>query len=76
MKKTDWSIFEGELPAACFCGCGAVFHSHAKYDMSIGGCVSQKECPKCGSDRTLQRVCHESEIMSLSEKDCERINNL
>jgi Zn finger protein HypA/HybF involved in hydrogenase expression len=56
MKKIDWSIFEGEEPATCYCRCGEVYVSHAKFHGEVRHSITKENCPRCGSDRNTRRI--------------------
>ena len=62
----DWSIFNGDPEATCYCRCGAVFRSHAKGIYRVGyRSVTRKHCPKCGQNDNCNRISFDPESFTL-----------
>ncbi len=56
-KEIDWSIFNGDSEATCYCCCGTVFRSHAKGVYTKGtSIVTRKPCPSCGQNDNCNRI--------------------
>lgn len=64
MKKINWTKFTG-AEDTCYCRCGKVFRSHAKYVMSAARMVTRKECPSCGKNNNCWRVASDSETIEI-----------
>ncbi len=62
----DWSIFDGDPEATCYCNCSMVFRSHAKGIYKEGyGTVTRKPCPKCGQNDNCFRISFDEESFSV-----------
>lgn len=60
----DWSKFTG-LEDTCYCKCGKIFGSHAKYVMAVKKMITRKPCPQCKKNNDCWRVTSEPEIMTI-----------
>ena len=65
-EHIDWSVFDGDPKATCYCRCGAVFHSHAKgiYKPPYRS-VTRECCPQCGQNDNCNRISFEPETFNL-----------
>ena len=66
-KEIDWSIFDGDPEATCYCRCGKVFRSHVKGMYTEGArSVSRKPCPGCGQNDDCNRISFDPESFTLT----------
>jgi hypothetical protein len=65
----DWSVFDAFPENTCYCRCGTVFRSHAKFVTDAGdgkfGIVSRIACPACKLDNRLRQVSSDPEYMTI-----------
>lgn len=61
MSKINWSVFNNDPENNCYCRCGAIFRSHAKFVGVLGKMVARKPCPACGKNDDMQRVSSDPE---------------
>ena len=66
-EEINWSIFDGDPEANCYCRCGKVFRSHAKgvYKGSYRT-ITRKPCPGCGLNNDCNQISSDPESFSLS----------
>ena len=65
--EIDWSASDRFPESTCFCGCGAVYRSHAK-TATVGETlrlVARKPCPACASGDRLVRASSDVEKVTL-----------
>ncbi len=67
MTEIDWSDFDGDAESTCYCGCGAVYRSHAKSHRQgeTITTVTRKHCPDCGSHTDCRRISSDPESFTV-----------
>ncbi len=68
----NWSKVEKYEPNEILCRCGALFHSHAMYDLEKKTVLTKVPCPQCGKNDAVRRATSAPEKFTLGPDDVGR----